>query len=752
MAWPRLAKIAHPVRASITGLGQMASAITQLQNRAYAPTSNQLVSSSRSTSMAQTNDRGVSASIWPQALSPVTAVSPDNTPAMNWPINIGQNINYTPRPDADLSFEDLKNLGSYVLARICIENIKDIVSRCEWSFQLKPKPGEDPSSHEKRSKGDQNLTYLSKFFESPDGDLDWPDWLRQIMEDMLVIDAATVLIGRVGDPQTGKITRLDAGHGEMFARYVDDLGRTPHPPAYAYAQIYKGLPRTNLTTNQVLYKPRNIVARNTVSSYLYGMSPTEQSCDEIKAGAYRLKSVLAFYEKGSVPGILHIVPMGVGAKQIADQMRSINSQLAGQLEKRRQIQIMQGFRRPDEGTEQVMVLQDPVLADAFDEQHIRRICFAYGCSPQRMIKALNRAAGEQQQESSEEEGSYIWIDAAKSLVDRLIQRYMGFADYEAVPEPKQETDPQVEAQTTNLKVSSAQMTINEGRKKRGEEPDPNPIADKLGFLTASGFVPLDHMETMAEAGADAAVAGAKNAANPPELTIASMKHEADAKAQAEGNKGNLSGGKVDQKPKTEKAGATSASKGLRGRFAKISGESGIDLEWFTKRYNPNEPRDWHGRWTDSSSSSGPQSLSDRRSGRLASSAPGRLTRSERARLSHKPSTFSKQLIADHSEQHLSKTLGIPRTNDNSPFDLQNRHVGIEVKTITDNSNNKLTMHPESLARKREAAKALGIKAFTVVIDRRGEEPAYFYREGLGSFHLHLMTKASSIEELKSKLG
>ncbi|MDE2100019.1 MAG: hypothetical protein KGL39_22385 [Patescibacteria group bacterium] len=114
-------------------------------------------------------------------------------------------------------------------------------------------------------------------------------------------------------------------------------------------------------------------------------------------------------------------------------------------------------------------------------------------------------------------------------------------------------------------------------------------------------------------------------------------------------------------------------------------------------------------------------------------------KSARAKAFYKPSTQAKQLIADQSEQQLSKLCGVPRTTDNSAFDLLSNKIGVEVKTLIDNKNDKITMHPESRRRKIAEAQEKKLRMYTVVIDKRGKTPAYYYSEGVGSFRLGNLT-------------
>jgi hypothetical protein len=126
-------------------------------------------------------------------------------------------------------------------------------------------------------------------------------------------------------------------------------------------------------------------------------------------------------------------------------------------------------------------------------------------------------------------------------------------------------------------------------------------------------------------------------------------------------------------------------------------------------------------------------------------------RIRRAIESHVGTGQHEQAIADKSEEVLSKALGVPRTANNSAFDLRNDDVGIEVKTLVNGKNEKITMSKEALGRKLAEQRADGIKAFTVVVDRRAGgmegKATYYYKQGLGSFRLGSMTK-TTLSELK----
>lgn len=91
---------------------------------------------------------------------------------------------------------------------------------------------------------------------------------------------------------------------------------------------------------------------------------------------------------------------------------------------------------------------------------------------------------------------------------------------------------------------------------------------------------------------------------------------------------------------------------------------------------------------------------------------------------------------------ISPSRKADRTADNRPFDLLKGKNAIEVKTLVDNGHDKITMHPESLARKVAFAKDNKLTPHTIVIDKRGAFSKYFYRAGLGSFRIGAMQSVS----------
>lgn len=153
--------------------------------------------------------------------------------------------------------------------------------------------------------------------------------------------------------------------------------------------------------------------------------------------------------------------------------------------------------------------------------------------------------------------------------------------------------------------------------------------------------------------------------------------------------------------------------------------------------------DWFGKRNPCRVPSGP-------AGGQYCSMGGGGTSAARALATYKPATREKQQIADRSERLLAKELKAERTPDNSPFDLLIGKHAVEVKTLVDQKNSKLTCRPESCARKRAAARKLKVRAHTVAVDMRGGKPEYYYAKGVGSFRLGSMRKVT-LPELREVL-
>jgi hypothetical protein len=260
----RFAKRNQPARANIIPLSGNAFAKPSML---YSPPPN----------IIQGNDVTNS---WYTAGNPIAPIAPAGTEPRGWQYWSQQNQNFTPRTTEVLTFDQLRGLATYPLARFLIDARKDQIATMKWQIRVKPQPGETNKARLQREKKDDTVKMLTDFWEHPNPDCTWRDFATMWMDDVLVIDAPALLLRR---NKANKIAQIRAIDGSMIARYVDDNGWTPQNGSPAFAQLWWGAPAWDLTTDQLVYRPRNPRTYK-----LYGQSDTEKGAEIIQIGQARL--------------------------------------------------------------------------------------------------------------------------------------------------------------------------------------------------------------------------------------------------------------------------------------------------------------------------------------------------------------------------------------------------------------------------------------------------------------------------------
>lgn len=144
-----------------------------------------------------------------------------------------------------------------------------------------------------------------------------------------------------------------------------------------------------------------------------------------------------------------------------------------------------------------------------------------------------------------------------------------------------------------------------------------------------------------------------------------------------------------------------------------------------------------------------------RPGEVGGSAPDHNGHVERARVAHRPCLADKQRAAEANEDVLVNGLGgdTYQTGDNAPIDvvttIGGEEHGIEVKTMVDQVNDKITMSKDAIQRKHTWVKEHEPAALhTVVFDTRYGHTAIYYHRGVGSFRLSTFIAVTSWGHLR----
>jgi hypothetical protein len=225
---------------------------------------------------------GVSPDTWFGPLQPLTPMAPPEVKGRQFDYPFGANLNYIPRAEDGISFAELRGLADALpLLRAVIETRKDQIAGQNYAIRARARADTPDTS--------KSIDAVERFLVRPDRRHSFADWLRMLVEEMLVIDAATIYPRYV---RGGGLYSLDIVDGATIKPLIGEDGRSPEPPDPAYQQILKGVPAADFSAEELIYLPRNLRSHR-----LYGMSPVEaRDQSQIEIFAPRVGSTIQAHE------------------------------------------------------------------------------------------------------------------------------------------------------------------------------------------------------------------------------------------------------------------------------------------------------------------------------------------------------------------------------------------------------------------------------------------------------------------------
>lgn len=409
--------------------------------------------------------------VWFGPLSPLPQIAPADTPPRRFDYPSGVNLSTLPRTYEAVSFQQMRDLAdSLDLVRIAIETRKDQVSKTPWSFRPRASKSYGVSASHSRDAACcvstgvvDRIAELTQFFELPDGEHGFDDWLRTIVEELLVIDAVTLAAttdehGSVWAPGK-KIQRFEVIDGATIKRVIDDMGRTPAPPGTAYQQILKGVPAVDFTADELIYRPRNSRAHK-----FYGYSPVEQIIITINLALRRQMFTLAYFTDGNVPEAICQAPEAWNPDTVREFQDWFDSSLAGNMAQRRKITFIPNSG----GKDALQFTKEPPLSNDLDEWLARIVCWAFSISPQALVKQMNRATAETAKEQADEAGVSPLLNWLAALINGLVRKYFGYDDVEFAWGERREENKLEQAQINQIYIASGVLSVDEVRESLGK--------------------------------------------------------------------------------------------------------------------------------------------------------------------------------------------------------------------------------------------------------------------------------------------
>ena len=379
--------------------------------------------------------------------NPLSPVAPDEVAGRAFDYPTHYNLAQQPRAYDGVTFGQLRALADgYDLLRLVIETRKDQIESYAWEIRAK----------EGRTVSQETVEAANLFFQYPDQEHPWGTWMRMLLEDVFVIDAACVYPRLT---RGGQLYGLELMDGGTIKRVLDASGRTPLPPDPAYQQVLKGLPAVDYTREELIYW-----MRNPRTNKVYGYSPVEQIIMTVNIAIRRQLHQLEFYTEGSVPEAIAGVPDTWNMDTLVQFQQWWDSLMEGNTAARRHMKFV-----PLDPSKIAFPKQD-ALKDQFDEWLARIICFAFSISPTALVKETNRATAESVQDAAKREGLIPLLNWLKQFLDYLLAKKLNQPNLEFNWTFSKDLEPLVQAQVDQIYVGLKALAPSEIRERQGMPP------------------------------------------------------------------------------------------------------------------------------------------------------------------------------------------------------------------------------------------------------------------------------------------
>lgn len=406
---------------------------------------------------------------------PMPATEAEGTPPRSLIPRFGQNLSITPRSTFSgsvlTSFQQLRALADFDLCRVAIEDLKGRITGMEYDIQ--------PKKEFKDATGLQaDMDAARRWTERPDplADLEWPDWLAKVLEEILTTDALALYphFTRGGD-----FIGLEQLDGPSILPLVDRRGRPPLPPAFAFQQIVEGIPETAFRMGELWYLPLN---RRIDSPY--GRPPNEQVIITVNIATRHSLYDLGYYTDGNLPDALWSFPETWTEQQIKDYQMYFDSLLSGRITGR-----SGGLRFIPAGN--YITTKTQTWQYDFLEWLGRVIAWSYGVSPLPIARLTGRNPSEVLSSSMAESGIRGRMKIIARVMNRVITKILGRPRVEFVWMEDEAEDAATVTSRQRELVSVGGKLLNEIRRENGDAPYPEAWANKPLLLTGSGAMLME---------------------------------------------------------------------------------------------------------------------------------------------------------------------------------------------------------------------------------------------------------------------
>lgn len=319
-------------------------------------------------------------------LAPQPNLNPGGYP-ISWRFPIAANtfpVDRTNQNPEVPSFQQLRNLAKlYNGVTLCERCWLDLVPRMKLKIELKPEyiaAGADPKDYQ------AEISYFMSWFESPDKQHDLHSWIRMALREQTQVDELYIYKRK---KRGGGLYAMELVAGDQIKPLLDDWGKIPQPPSYAYQQYPWGIPGAWFRSDELIHYQESPAADNP-----YGQSRIERIIMLVNQALRKQKKDLSHFTEGNIPQGMMLVPEN--ATWTPDQIDSFeqawNALLAGNATQ----QVRMRFTQPGMTYQP---FEQYTLDPTFDKFILNIAVSSYGMSMQDVAftEDIHKSSGDSQQ-------------------------------------------------------------------------------------------------------------------------------------------------------------------------------------------------------------------------------------------------------------------------------------------------------------------------------------------------------------------
>jgi len=386
-----------------------------------------------------------------------------------------------------VTFQTLRDFADYYpVVRACIEFRKSQITHLDWT--ISPLEITDETVQDK--KNIDASKELINFFTHPTGkkEASFTNWVKQILEDLLVIDAVAIYRRKNRGNKPIGFLPIDGASIELV---LNSDGTTPDPPDTAYVQKINGQEVAKLTTEELIYA---MMTPRTYSAY--GFAPLESLIITVSTALKLQAYNFATLQEGNIPEGFITLPRDIASSrdQLKEWQDAWDAMMSGDPRFQKKLKFLpEGMKyEPSKNVEDMTF-------ERFEKWLVSVTCSVFGLHPSAIGFGfdINRSTAQSMWEAGRERGLFPTALFLKEILDRMIQDDLGYKDMQFVWTNIDPTNKAEEAKVVTSLINTGLMSIDEWR--LGEGLKPTGIKDPF-VMTPVGPIFLKDLLAQSEAG------------------------------------------------------------------------------------------------------------------------------------------------------------------------------------------------------------------------------------------------------------